>query len=236
MRLLHLLLRRLNFPSEHITCSLFLDKSLVLAHFQALARKNQPMANDDVTPVRQQYLDIKKGLSQYHPVLPPGAIFTRPSMKDAEIGDRELDIGLTSARCGQGRARPHSQAIPHHAVENYLARLIERGYHVAICREQVGDHAAQGYLFPRKVVRVVTPGTVTEPGLLPGDLNNYLTAVIFDTSASLNAGSQMAAVSYVDITTGESDRRDPELPLEALRAELTRLHPAEILLPDNQNS
>ena len=61
-------------------------------------------------------------------------------------------------------------------LENYLARLIERGYHVAIC-EQVGDQPVKG-LFPRKVVRVVTPGTVVEPGLLPGDANNYLACVV----------------------------------------------------------
>ncbi len=66
----------------------------------------------------------------------------------------------------------------HHAVENYLARLIERGYHVAIC-EQVGDQPIKG-LFPRQVTRVVTPGTLVEPGLLPGDGNNYLAAVVVE--------------------------------------------------------
>jgi DNA mismatch repair protein MutS len=112
--------------------------------------------------------------------------------------------------------------IPYHAVDNYLARLIQKGYHVAIC-EQVGDQPAKG-IFPRKVVRVVTPGTITEPGLLPGDANNYLVSVIL--------ADQTASVSYADITTGEF--AVTELPLETLRAELTRLHPAEILQPDNQ--
>src|SRR6185503_6868377 len=79
-------------------------------------------------------------------------------------------------------------------------------------------------LFPRKVIRVVTPGTVTEPALLPGDSNNYLASVVLD--------EKTASVSYADITTGEF--AVTELPLEALRAELTRLHPAEILYPDNQ--
>ena len=110
---------------------------------------------------------------------------------------------------------------------NYLARLIEKGYHVAIC-EQVGDAPIKG-LFPRKVVRVVTPGTVTEPGLLPGDSNNYLASVIVDASSPTGG---LASVSYADITTGEF--AVTELPLEALRAELTRLHPAEILHSDHQ--
>jgi DNA mismatch repair protein MutS len=118
--------------------------------------------------------------------------------------------------------------IPYHAVENYLSRLIEKGYHVAIC-EQIGEVPAKG-LVERKVVRVVTPGTVTEPGLLPGDANNYLASVIMDSSAS--SSGTVASVAYTDVTTGEF--AVTELPLEALRAELTRLHPAEILYPDNQ--
>ena len=178
------------------------------------------MPNDDVTPVRQQYLDIKR---EY----PDTIVFFRLGDfyetfdEDAEITALELDIVLTSRPVGGGTRVPLA-GIPYHAVENYLARLIEKGYHVAIC-EQVGDQPAKG-IFPRKVVRVVTPGTVTEPGLLPGDANNYLASIF------LNEGS--ASVSYTDVTTGEF--AVTELPLEALRAELTRLHPAEIIYPDNQ--
>ncbi|MFN8382152.1 MAG: DNA mismatch repair protein MutS [Anaerolineales bacterium] len=178
------------------------------------------MPNDDVTPVRQQYLDIKR---EY----PDTIVFFRLGDfyetfdEDAEITARELDIVLTSRPVGGGTRVPLA-GIPYHAVENYLARLIEKGYHVAIC-EQVGDQPAKG-IFPRKVVRVVTPGTVTEPGLLPGDANNYLASIF------LNEGP--ASVSYTDVTTGEF--AVTELPLEALRAELTRLHPAEIIYPDNQ--
>src|SRR5512145_210916 len=177
------------------------------------------MPNDDVTPIRQQYLDVKRD----H----PNAIvffrlgdFYETFDEDAEITARELDIVLTSRPIGNGVRAPLA-GIPYHAVENYLARLIEKGYHVAIC-EQIGDVPIKG-LFPRKVVRVVTPGTVTEPGLLPGDSNNYLASVIQD--------ERSASVAYVDITTGEF--AVTELPIEALRAELTRLHPAEILVPEN---
>jgi len=176
--------------------------------------------NEDVTPVRQQYLDIKR---EY----PDTIVFFRLGDfyetfdEDAEITARELDIVLTSRPIGNGVRAPLA-GIPYHAVENYLARLIEKGYHVAIC-EQVGDQPAKG-IFPRKVVRVVTPGTVTEPGLLPGDANNYLVSVILDGTT--------ASVSYTDVTTGEF--AVTELPLEALRAELTRLRPAEIIYPDNQ--
>src|ERR687888_700396 len=184
------------------------------------------MHNDDVSPARQQYLDIKRDYPDTILFFRLGD-FYETFDEDAELTARELDIVLTSRSVGKGVRAPLA-GIPYHAVENYLARLIEKGYHVAIC-EQVGDTPVKG-LFPRKVIRVVTPGTVTEPALLPGDANNYLASVILD--SSLNTGSQYAAVSYADITTGEF--AVTELPIEALRAELTRLHPAEILYPDNQ--
>ncbi|MCC6500100.1 MAG: DNA mismatch repair protein MutS [Anaerolineales bacterium] len=186
------------------------------------------MPNDDVTPIRQQYLEIKRDYPNTILFFRLGD-FYETFDEDAEITARELDIVLTSRPIGKGIRAPLA-GIPYHAVENYLARLIEKGYHVAIC-EQVGETPVKG-LFPRKVVRVVTPGTVTEPGLLPGDANNYLASVLLDTSASLSAGGQSASVAYADVTTGEF--AVAELPFESLRAELTRLHPAEILHPDNQ--
>ncbi|PWB71727.1 MAG: DNA mismatch repair protein MutS [Anaerolineales bacterium] len=179
------------------------------------------MPKDDITPSRQQYLDIKREYPNTILFFRLGD-FYETFDEDAEITSRELDIVLTSRPIGKGVRVPLA-GIPYHAVDNYLARLIEKGYHVAIC-EQVGDTPIKG-LVPRKVVRVVTPGTVTEPGLLPGDSNNYLASVILD--------ERSASVSYADITTGEF--AVTELPLEALRAELTRLHPAEILYPDNQS-
>src|SRR5512145_684393 len=195
------------------------------------------MNNDDVSPARQQYLEIKREYPNTILFFRLGD-FYETFDEDAEVTARELDIVLTTRSVGKGVRAPLA-GIPYHAVENYLARLIEKGYHVAIC-EQVGDTPVKG-LFPRKVVRVVTPGTVTEPALLPGDSNNYLTSVFLSEGSSGNptgtlrssaAGHQYAAVSFADITTGEF--AVTELPIEALRAELTRLHPAEILYPDNQ--
>jgi DNA mismatch repair protein MutS len=179
---------------------------------------------EDITPIRKQYLEIKR---QY-----PNAIlffrlgdFYETFDQDAEIAARELDIVLTSRPIGKGVRVPLA-GIPHHAAENYLARLIERGFHVAIC-EQVGDQPVKG-IFPREVVRVVTPGTVTEAGLLPSDDNNYLTCALI-------SGSQ-AGVAYADISTGEfgvTELTGDDL-LVSLRAELSRLHPAEILYSEDQ--
>ena len=178
------------------------------------------MPNEDVTPIRQQYLEIKRDYPNTILFFRLGD-FYETFDEDAETVSRELDIVLTSRPIGKGQRAPLA-GIPYHALENYLARLIEKGHHVAIC-EQIGDEPIKG-IFPRKVVRVVTPGTIIEPGLLPGDANNYLASVILD--------EKMAAVAYADITTGEFAAT--ELPSESLRAELARLHPAEIIHPDNE--
>jgi DNA mismatch repair protein MutS len=184
---------------------------------------------DDVTPVRQQYLETKR---QY-----PDAIlffrlgdFYETFDEDAETVSRELDIVLTSRPIGKGQRAPLA-GIPYHAVENYLARLIEKGYHVAIA-EQMGEQPIKG-IFPRKVIRVVTPGTIVEPGLLPGDGNNYLAAIVLDPGLE---GELKAGIAYADITTGEFAVTEiaSSSDLAPVRAEITRLRPAEIIHPDNQ--
>lgn len=181
--------------------------------------------SEDVTPIRQQYLDIKK---QY----PETIVFFRLGDfyetfdEDAQTTSSELDLVLTSRNVAKGVRVPMA-GIPYHAVDNYLARLIDKGYHVAIC-EQVGEQPAKG-LFPREVVRVVTPGTVVEPELLRGDENNYLTAVCMDGSS--------AGVAYADVSTGEFcvTQLDGAEPLNLVRTELSRLSPAEIVIPDDSS-
>lgn len=177
---------------------------------------------DDLTPIRKQYLEIK---SQYRDAILFFRLgdFYETFDADAELVSKELDIVLTSRNVAKGTRIPMA-GIPHHAAENYLSRLIEKGYHVAIC-EQVGEQPTRG-LFPRKVVRVVTPGTIVEPGLLPGDANNYL--------ASLVLQDDRAGIAYVDITTGEfaaTEMSDHDI-LAASRAELTRLRAVETVYPE----
>ncbi|MCS6908135.1 MAG: DNA mismatch repair protein MutS [Anaerolineales bacterium] len=183
--------------------------------------------HEEITPIRKQYLEIKK---QY-----PHAIlffrlgdFYETFDQDAEITSRELDIVLTSRSVAKGVRVPMA-GIPYHAVDNYLARLIEKGYHVAIC-EQVGDQPSRG-LFQRQVVRVVTPGTVIEPNLLPARSNNYLASVVVEPE------NRRAGIAFADITTGEfqvTEFRGEEA-LASLQAELTRLQPAETLYAEDLN-
>jgi DNA mismatch repair protein MutS len=178
---------------------------------------------DDLTPIRKQYLEIK---SQY----PDTIVFFRLGDfyetfdDDAKTTSRELDIVLTGRKVGKDVKVPMA-GIPYHAVENYLSRLIDKGYHVAIC-EQVGEQPLNG-LFNRKVVRVVTPGTIVEPGLLKGEQNNYLAAIICEQNT--------ASIAYVDITTGEfsTTQLSGEDVASQLRAEIMRLHPAELIRPES---
>ena len=181
------------------------------------------MSNTEITPIRKQYLEIK---SQY-----PDAIlffrlgdFYETFDQDAEITSKELDIVLTSRNVAKNRRIPMA-GIPYHAVDNYLSRLIQKGYHVAIC-EQVGEQPKKG-LFPREVVRVVTPGTIIEPELLNGDQNNYL--------ASLAIVDNKAGIAFTDITTGEflvTEISGGDI-YNSIRDELLRLKPAEVIMDES---
>lgn len=180
-------------------------------------------ANSKVSPIRRQYLDIKREHPDQILFFRLGD-FYETFDEDAELIARELDIVLTSRNVAKDVRVPMA-GIPYHAMENYLARLIERGHHVAIC-EQIGREPVDG-LMPREVVRIVTPGTIVEPGLLPGDRNNYLAAIVVD--------ENRAGVAYADITTGEfavTEIHSVTNIMGALRAELNRLRPAEVLVPE----
>jgi len=181
------------------------------------------MSAKKLTPVRKQYLEIK---NKY----PDEIVFFRLGDfyetfdKDAEITSRELDIVLTSRNVAKGQRVPMA-GIPFHAADNYIARLIKKGYHVAIC-EQVGEQPQSG-LFPRKVVRVITPGTVVESGLIASDKNNYLAAV-FGLDGKFG-------FSYADLSTGEFAVTEitGENVRDQMLSEISRLNPAEIIIPDH---
>lgn len=167
-----------------------------------------------ITPMRRQYLRIKQ---QY-----PDAIllfrlgdFYEAFENDAHILSKELELVLTSREMGKGQKFPMA-GFPHHALDNYLGKLVKRGYKVAIC-EQLSP-PGKG-LVKREVVRVVTPGTIVEPGLLEGKVNNYLVAVIVE-------GGE-AGLAFTDITTSEFSTT--QLPLKDALIEIERLNPAEIL-------
>ncbi len=174
-----------------------------------------------MTPLRQQYLRIKRKYPEAIVFFRLGD-FYETFEQDARIASRELEIVLTSREMGKGQRFPMA-GIPCHALDNYLARLINKGYKVAIC-EQLSEPKAKG-LVERDVIRVVTPGTVVEPGLLEGKANNYLTALVSD--------REQVGIAYVDITTSEF--QTTQLSHERAPAELERLRPSEVLAPRGSN-
>ncbi|NDJ59919.1 MAG: DNA mismatch repair protein MutS [Chloroflexi bacterium] len=183
-----------------------------------------------VTPLRQQYLDIKE---QY----PDCILFFRLGDfyetfdEDAETTARELDLVLTSRPVSKKDRIPMA-GVPHHAVETYVARLIEKGYHVAIC-EQVSEPNGRG-LVDREVTRVITPGTVIEPALLAETKPNYLMSLL--PIGSVESGQwERAGLAYVDITTGEFGVTElaGENAAVAVLEELARLAPSEVLMPES---
>ena len=173
------------------------------------------------TPARRQYLRIKRQHQDAVLLFRMGDFFETFD-DDARLVARELEIALTSREMG-GQRVPLA-GIPYHALESYLARLIKKGYKVAIC-EQVSDPATSRGLVDREVVRVVTPGTVVEDSLLEQKANNYL--------ASVAVEGEEAGLAYVDITTSEF--ATTQLPLSHLAVELGRLAPSEVLAMEGQD-
>ena len=173
------------------------------------------------TPVRRQYLGVKRE-HQNDILLFRMGDFYETFDDDARLLSRELEIALTSREFGKGQRVPLA-GIPYHSLESSLARLIKKGYRVAIC-EQTSDPATSKGIVDREVVRVVTPGTVIEDALLEQKANNYLAALVVE--------GEFAGLSWVDITTSEF--ATSEFPLAHLPVELARLMPSELLVPEAQ--
>ncbi|MEK7407903.1 MAG: DNA mismatch repair protein MutS [Acidobacteriota bacterium] len=176
------------------------------------------MNPDASTPLMRQYHAIKRQV--------PGTLlmfrlgdFYELFYEDAVTAARELEITLTSRNKEKGQPIPMC-GVPHHAAESYIARLIQRGYRVAIC-DQMEDPRFARKLVKREITRIVTPGTATDAALLRSRENNYLAAVVTD------AGR--AGLAYVDVSTGEF--RATELDENDLGAALENLGPREVLVP-----
>jgi DNA mismatch repair protein MutS len=172
------------------------------------------------TPARRQYLQMKSQYSDAILLYQVGD-FYETFDEDARIAARELQIVLTQRSYGDEKVP--LAGVPLHALENYVGKLIRRGYKVAIC-DQVGEVGKGHQPVERAVTRILTAGTLSEPNLLPIRQNNYLAAI-----ASSRTQTALAAV---DVSTGEFSVTwftPDELPA-ALDAELQRLVPSECLL------
>ncbi|RRO05749.1 DNA mismatch repair protein MutS [Pectobacterium aquaticum] len=144
---------------------------------------------------------------------------------DAKRASQLLDISLTKRGASAGEPIPMA-GVPHHAVENYLARLVQMGESVAIC-EQIGDPATSKGPVERKVVRIVTPGTISDEALLQEKQDNLLAAIWQD--------GRGFGYATLDISSGRFRVSEPD-DRETMAAELQRTNPAELLYPESFES
>ncbi|NLY76282.1 MAG: DNA mismatch repair protein MutS [Firmicutes bacterium] len=175
-----------------------------------------------VTPMLKQYLEIKKEYSECILFFRLGD-FYEMFFEDAVTASRELEIVLTSRE--SGKERIPMCGVPYHSVTGYLAKLLSKGYKVAIC-EQVEDPKLAKGIVKREVIRVITPGTIIEEQLLKEKRNNYLAAIAENGAA--------IGLAYVDLSTGEFKTTElPKSQPQLLTAELTRIGPAELYLSES---
>lgn len=174
-----------------------------------------------MTPMMQQYLAVKE---QY-----PGTLlfyrlgdFYEMFFEDAKIASKELELTLTGRDCGESERAPMC-GVPFHAADSYIARLVAKGYKVAVC-EQMEDPALAKGIVKRDVIRVMTPGTVIESNMLDESKNNYL-AVISMSDASVG-------LVFADISTGEvhATHEFGGNIADKVKNEIARFSPSEILL------
>jgi DNA mismatch repair protein MutS len=140
---------------------------------------------------------------------------------DALTASRELELTLTGRDCGLDERAPMC-GVPYHAVDGYIAKLIEKGYKVGICEQTTLPEKGKG-IVEREIVRIVTAGTVTDGAMLADDKNNYLVGIYYDEDEG-------AGVSWTDITTGEFSHSQIQQPAAAaLNDLLLRIAPSEII-------
>lgn len=182
---------------------------------------------ETATPMMAQYYQIKKEF-------PHALVFFRLGdfyemfFEDALVASRELEITLTSRNKEKGLSVPMC-GVPYHAADNYIAKLIRKGFKVAIC-DQVENPKHAQKLVRREVTRVVTPGTVSDGNLLEPHENNFLSAVW-----QAPSGIGLAAI---DLSTGDfraTEFQGSSAP-ELLRTELERLQPKEVIYPSTLNT
>ena len=170
------------------------------------------------TPMMQQYLELKAKHKDCILFFRLGD-FYEMFFEDAKLASKELELTLTGKDCGLEERAPMC-GVPYHAANAYIARLIDKGYKVAVC-EQLTDPALSKGLVERDVIRIVTPGTVADPSQLDEKKACYVLCVAFTGKA--------AALAYADVSTGELIAHLLPDAARTLRDELMRIRPREIV-------
>lgn len=146
----------------------------------------------ELSPMMKQYFEIKEKNKDSILFFRLGD-FYEMFFDDAKLASRELDLTLTGRDCGQKERAPMC-GVPFHSCESYIARLVQKGYKVAIC-EQTEDPAKAKGLVKRDIIRVITPGTVIESGMLDEGKNNFISSAFM--------ANKKIGLSFCDISTGE---------------------------------
>lgn len=175
---------------------------------------------EKLTPMMKQYFDIKSEYMDYILLYRLGD-FYEMFFEDAVKASQELEITLTARNCGLEEKAPLC-GVPYHAVDGYIKKLVEKGIKVAIC-EQVEDPALAKGIVKREVVRIITPGTITDPEMLDAAQSNFVAAVF-----PINGRYGLA---YCDITTGLFKTTEMST-LQKLVDELIKIRPSELILPN----
>ncbi len=180
----------------------------------------------NLTPMMKQYFEIKEKHKDCILFFRLGD-FYEMFFDDAITASRELEITLTGRDCGQEERAPMC-GVPHHSAENYIAKLINKGYKVAIC-EQTEDPSQSKGIVKREVIKIVTPGTVISPNMLREKDNNYL--------LSIYADDEGAGLAFADISTGELKATliSGKKYLSKLLNEIVKIRPSEIIMNDYLN-
>lgn len=178
-----------------------------------------------LTPMMAQYQEIKAMYTDYILFFRLGD-FYEMFFDDAVVASKVLEITLTKRNAGAGQKAPLC-GVPYHAADQYIAKMVQNGYKVAIC-EQVEDPALAKGIVKREVVRIVTPGTVIDPSMLDEKNNNFIAALIQDPEGY--------GLAYADVTTGLLKTTSfVKEDLQTLLDEWLRLKPSETLLIDGQD-
>lgn len=174
-----------------------------------------------LSPLMQQYLDVKEH-NQDTIVFFRVGDFYEMFFDDAKLASRELELTLTGKDCGLEERAPMC-GVPFHSAETYIARLVEKGYKVGICEQTEDPSKAKG-LVRREIIRVVTPGTIMESGMLDESSNNFI-ATVFTLK-------KKTGLAFCDISTGElyATLLEGENQETDVKNELLKFKPAEILI------
>lgn len=185
--------------------------------------KSKKNKSQKITPLMEQYLSIKEQYKDMILLYRMGD-FYETFFEDAKIISKVLGIALTKRSHGKAGDAPLA-GFPYHALDNYLPKLIQAGYKVAIC-EQVEDPKKAKVVVKREVVEVITPGTTLSEKILENKNNNFLVSVY------INDKKKLGGVAYIDVSTGEFGVTD--LPLNQINEVLLSFHPREILISKEQ--